>query len=128
MTQVEAFEIWKKGAIEALDSAEKLFEYGKYDHCLFMLHLAVEKSLKALFIRLKNEAPPFTHNLAFLSEKSDIEIDEQMKKDLVEISGFNVAGRYEEYKTDLYKKATLEYSSKWMVRGKEIFNFFITKL
>lgn len=128
MTQPDVVQVWERGAHEALDSAEKLFEFKKYDHCLFMLHLAVEKALKAAYIKLKNEAPPFTHNLAYLAEKAGIEIDEQFQKDLVEISGFNVAGRYEEYKTNLYKKATPEYTSKWMLRGKEIFKSFISRL
>lgn len=128
MTQTDVAEAWKKGALEALDSSDKLFEFKKFDHSLFMLHLAIEKALKATYIKLKNEAAPYTHNLVRLAEKAGIDVDEQTQKDLVEISGFNVAGRYEEYKTQLYKRATPEYTSKWKARGKELFNLFVSKL
>lgn len=128
MTQTDSSGIWKKGAFDALDSSNKLYEFKKYDHSLFMLHLAIEKALKAVHIKLKNEAAPYTHNLVRLAEKAGIEVDEQAQKDLVEISGFNVAGRYEEYKTQLYKKASSEYTSKWKARGKELFDLFMSKL
>ena len=40
---------WLSGAAHDLDAAEALFAAGKYDWCLFIGHLVLEKTLKAYF-------------------------------------------------------------------------------
>jgi len=40
-------------------------------------------------------------------------------------SGFNVAGRYEEYKTNLYKKATPEYTLGGWFAEKKYLVFYL---
>ena len=40
---------------------------------------------------------------------------------LDEINEFNVAGRYEEYKLKMYKKATSKYTAEMLNKGKELY-------
>ena len=48
-------EYWVKSADNDLAAAEALFESAKYDWCLFIAHLVLEKALKAnLFAHLGN--------------------------------------------------------------------------
>ncbi|MBF0102469.1 MAG: HEPN domain-containing protein [Desulfobacterales bacterium] len=52
-----------------LDTAEILFASGKYDWCLFLGHLVLEKGLKSIYVRdNQNNLPPRTHNLLKLAE------------------------------------------------------------
>lgn len=49
-----------------------LFEKGDFHWSLFMGHLVVEKLLKALYIKVNKEQPPFIHNLSRLLERTKI--------------------------------------------------------
>lgn len=115
---------WIDGATDALDTAEKLFADKKYHHSLFFLHLAIEKLLKALHQKRKNEPAPPLHNLSRLSELSNIDIDPETGEQLKEISSFNVSARYDDYKQRFYKKATCEYATKWLNIGKKLYEKF----
>ena len=108
---------WETGSEDDLDSAHKLFEGKKYHHALFFLHLALEKILKAIYVKKKNEPPPPIHDLVRLTEKSSLSISEEMTLQLAEISTYNIAARYDDYKMRFYKKATHEYAQKWMKVG-----------
>jgi HEPN domain-containing protein len=121
MTSVELIKYWKDGAIDSLDTSNTLFIPGKYHHCLFFLHLGIEKMLKAVFVKLKNSTPPATHDLVRLAETAGLPTTEIRKLELAEISSFNVSARYDDYKKQFYAKATKEYAKKWLETGKTIF-------
>lgn len=120
MTEKNALKSWKDGAADALDTAEKLFADKKYHHSLFFVHLAVEKLLKALHQKRKNEPAPPLHNLSRLAKLSAIEINVETEEELKEISSFSVSARYDDYKQSFYKKATREYATKWLNIGKKL--------
>lgn len=124
MTQKDATGIWLEGYKDALDTAKKLFDSKKFNHSLFFLHLALEKLLKAIYISKKDEAPPYTHDLLVLAEKCTFVISEKEKSQLVEISEFNVSARYEDYKLQMYKKATEEYTTLWFKIGQDLLEKF----
>lgn len=117
----EAIEYWLKSAQDDLDTAKKLFSLKKYNHALFFLHLALEKIIKGAYLTKKNEAPPLIHDLVLLSEKAEITISNKEREDLVEISTFNVAARYDDYKLKFYQKATKVYASLWINNGEKLF-------
>lgn len=126
---VEAnIEFWLKGSEDAFDTAQKLFEVKKYNHCLFFLHLSLEKLLKALVVKNTNEVSPPIHDLVRLAEKTGVETTEEIKIQLVEISTFNVAARYDDYKYKFYKKATKEYTDMWIKTGETLITFFKNKV
>lgn len=126
MTEKNALKSWKEGAADALDTAEKLFNDKKYHHSLFFLQLAIEKLLKALHQKKRNEPAPPLHNLSRLAELSDINIDLKTEKQLKEISSFNVSARYDDYKFSFYKKATRDYTSRWLLIGKSLYQKFLS--
>ena len=121
MTRQKAIDIWIEGAVDALDTCGKLFKSKKYHHALFFLHLALEKIIKALYISKLDDSPPYTHNLKQLIKLSKIEVSDLELKQLDEISKFNVAARYDDYKYQMYKKATEDYTKKWMKVGKDLY-------
>jgi len=120
----EAIEYWLKSSRDDLDTAKKLYGLKKYNHALFFLHLALEKIIKGVYLAKKGDSPPLVHDLVRLSEKAKIETSETEKQELAEISTFNTAARYDDYKLKFYKKATKEYSDLWIKKGEKILNKF----
>lgn len=121
MTSEELIQHWKTSAADALDTAKDLNKPGKYHHSLFFLHLAVEKIIKAVFVKKCGETPPPIHDLIRLTESCGLTMDRQRSKELSEIASFNISARYDDYKQQFYKKATSEYSQKWLKIGEKIF-------
>ncbi|MBI4991366.1 HEPN domain-containing protein [Candidatus Gottesmanbacteria bacterium] len=126
MTKQDALKNWKESAADAMDTAEKLFADKKYHHSLFFLHLAIEKLLKALHQKRRNEPAPPIHNLARLADLCKLGLDEQTERELKEISSFSVSARYDDYKFSFYKKATRNYASRWLVIGKSLHQKFLS--
>ncbi len=121
MTQTESIKIWVDGSIDAMDTAQKLFESKKYHHALFFLHLALEKIIKALYISKLDESPPYIHDLKALIVLTNEDIEKDELKQLGEISKFNVSARYDDYKYKIFKLATKEYASEWIKIGKKLY-------
>jgi len=51
MTKEEHIAYWLKTAEHDFEVANHLFETGRYDWCLFISHLVIEKALKAFWVR-----------------------------------------------------------------------------
>ena len=102
MTRQKAIDMWVEGAVDALDTCDKLFKSKKYHHSLFFLHLALEKIIKALYISKVDDSPPYIHNLKLLIKILKIEASDKELEQLDEISEFNVAARYDDYKYKIY--------------------------
>ena len=78
MTKEEHITYWMKSTAHDLDAAETLFYSDKYDWCLFLGHLVLEKVLKAIYVNThENQVPPRTHNLVRLAELSSLELNEE---------------------------------------------------
>lgn len=121
MNLKEVEQYWIETANDASDSAFKLFEQGKYVHSLFFLHLALEKMLKGLYVNRNQEEAPFGHSLQVLISKiNDVEPDEEDLRFLVEVTTFNIATRYNDYKKSFYKTCTKDFALHYLNKGKEI--------
>lgn len=113
---------WINESNDALKSAEELFISKRYNHALFFAHLAVEKKIKAYFLKKHKIFPHPVHDLLYLFKKSQIKIQPEMLNDLNEINTLNIRARYEDYKRAFYNKATKEYCSEWLNKAKSIIN------
>ena len=69
MAYDEDINYWLNAAAHDLDVAETLFEKSKYDWCLFIAHLVLEKTLKAFYVRDNRKMPPPIHKLDILALK-----------------------------------------------------------
>lgn len=121
-------EYWMTSSKDDLDTAKKLFEVKKYHHSLFFVHLGLEKILKAIHISKQKQAALPIHDLVRLAEKAAVQINPEIILLLAEISTFNVAARYDDYKFKFYKKATQEYAKKWLLIGNKLYNLFSQQL
>lgn len=120
MTTKEHIKHWLDSAEYDLLVSESLFQAGHYSWCLFIGHLVLEKTLKALFVQsAKNEIPPKIHNLLKLAELSQIKLTEEQLNLFADINRFHIEGRYTEYKNEINKIATKDFSILYIQKIKE---------
>ncbi len=121
MNQTDITQYWIMSADEDQKTAQSLFDSGRYHWCLFFWHLALERILKAKITKT-NQETPFTHNLVMLAQHAHVEITEEDKTHLKEITAFNIEARYDDYKRSFYKKATKEYTQKWVTTCRSLYD------
>lgn len=118
---IESAEIDKKAMYH-------LFEKKDFHWSLFMGHLVIEKLLKALYISIKSENPPFIHNLTRIVEKMDLHLSDDTLDLLDTITTFNIRARYDDYKQLFYKKCTESYTKEWIENIEELIKWIEMKL
>jgi HEPN domain-containing protein len=122
MKKHEHVEYWLKSAANDLKAADTLFESARYDWCLFIGHLVLEKAFKAIFVHNnESKVPPKTHNLVKLAGLSSITLTDEQKLFLDEVNDFNLVTRYPDYKLNFYKLCTKEYADKYFKKIKEYY-------
>ena len=91
-----------------LETAEAMLSSGRYLYVGFMCHQTIEKIFKAFFSQISEEAPPYSHNLSYLAEKSGIL--KILPDDLLDIINIldplNVEARYPTHKEQMMKDLT----------------------
>ncbi|MDD3687190.1 MAG: HEPN domain-containing protein [Bacteroidales bacterium] len=90
-------EYWTKGAEDDLSTAELLIREKKLLNGLFFCHLVVEKAIKAHVVKSSGEVAPKSHNLIFLSEKTDLVFDNETEIFLGILMKYQLEGRYPDY-------------------------------
>lgn len=120
MKQCDIVKYWRMSSQNDFAAAEVLFKSGNYSHTLFFCHLSIEKMLKAVIVKKTNSAPPFLHDLVRLAEKGGMALDDKIKTNLAEISTFNIAARYDDYKLQFARKATKAFATKYTKASGEL--------
>ena len=119
---------WTIEADEALSVADHLVEKKDYSYALFFGHLAIEKILKALYVKTSKEHAPPIHNLLRLANLTGISIDEDKADKLILISSFNIEARYPDVKRAFRQKCTEEFTLEQIRTIKEIYKWLKTKI
>jgi HEPN domain-containing protein len=110
---------WRKGADEAWEAAVDLINRDRrIQFGLFLVHLALEKIIKAHVWRVRQKMPPHIHNLNRLAEMAELPLDVDNKKVLAEINEFNIEGRYSDI---LGPPITLQEARGYLRRAKGTF-------
>lgn len=110
----EVMKAWIESSDEDMQVALDLFNNKRYSHCLFFCQLALEKLLKALYIKTQNTYPLPTHDLVKIARKANLKFSRETIDYLAEITTFNIEARYDIFKGKLYKKATKEFTKKYI--------------
>lgn len=116
----EVIQYWYRASKNDFESAEILYKNKKYNHALFFCHLSIEKILKSIIIKSTKIAPPLIHDLVRLAEKANIDLTEEMKNKLAEITAFNIEARYDDYKFSFLKKSNRRFTLKYISMTGEI--------
>ena len=121
MGKKEIINFWNKSSRRDLKTAQGLFELKRYDACLFFCHLSLEKLLKGLIVKITEKPSPYIHDLDRLAYLAQLDLSEKQSENLKIITDFNIAGRYNDEKSEFYKKCTKKYTEKYLNITKELF-------
>ena len=110
---------WLDSSEEDFETMITLFENKRYSWSLFIGHLMIEKLLKSLYVKLKNDYPPYIHNLLRLAEKCNLELNEEQRFILTTVTAFNINARYDDYKLSFQKICTPEFTTIWIEQLKD---------
>ncbi len=102
------------------DTAKSLYKNRRYADCLFFCHLSLEFMLKGKYVEIKKEMFPITHDLVGLATRAGLLLTEDKMSDLAVISTFNIAARYDDYKSSFYKKANAVFTKKYFAKVRKL--------
>ena len=111
---------WIVNSDDDFDTMIALFNAKRYSWSLFLGHLVIEKLLKAYFVKVNLDYPPYMHNLLRLAKESKMDITDDLKYKLTTISAFNINARYDDYKNSFQKKCTPGFTLDWVNKIKEL--------
>ncbi len=108
MTQEEKVQYWLDIADYDLDTAEAMYQTGRWLYVAFMCHQVIEKTLKAYWNGTRDDDPPYTHNHMRLAEGCGLYelMDEEQRDFLDTITNYNIEARYPEDKEELSRTLT----------------------
>ncbi len=121
MTRKEHIAYWLRNSEGDLDRAEMCFDKFDFVFGMLRIHLALEKTLKAVWVDHNTAlTPPKTHNLVWLVEQTTVKFSEDDLVFLNDMNRFQLEGRYPDYKNSIYHFTTKEYSFRQFEKTKII--------
>lgn len=120
-----------------LDTAEVMFNSGRYLYSVFMCQQAVEKIVKGIYVLYTGQEPIKTHNIALVF--NNLNDREEFRKHLVDedfdrrkeeympifvrLLAFYISARYPAYKEKMTSMLTEEETQEIMDKTKEVFTW-----
>lgn len=124
----KTIQYWLESASYDLETGKALIESKKFPYALFFGHLAIEKLLKALVVKVTKEHSPFTHSLVHLASKLDFKLPESIFDKLAEFMEFHLEARYPDDKKDFYKKCTETFTRQKFSEIEEVYQWIMKRL
>ena len=121
-------EYWLQSAKADLESMQIMFVNKQYSWTLFIGHLVIEKTLKALYIQNKDDDVPRIHDLSRLATLAEISFSDAIKYQLDTITTFNINARYTDYKIKINTICTPEYTENYKNIIEDIYQWLQTLL
>ncbi len=107
-----------------LQTAEAMFEAGRYVYVIFMCQQAVEKCLKAVVVSQGGEVVPI-HNLRRLAELASVTFDADKLIKLDFLSEYYINSRYKEDLAEILKGLTRDFAEDILAFSKQVVGWLI---
>jgi len=120
MEKDDIVKYWIESSDSDFQVMESLFENGHYAWSLFLGHLVVEKLLKAYHVNNVDADYPRIHNLLEIAHKASLDLSEEQKLVMAELTTFNLRARYPDYKNRFQKKADRQYTETHLNKIREM--------
>lgn len=114
---------WEELSDYDFETAKFMFKARRYPYCLFMCHLSIEKLLKALIVKTKEDHAPYSHNLINLAKETELNFEEDNKLLLADLTEFNLEARYPEWQKEFYKKCSKDYTENYFNKTKKLYKW-----
>ena len=128
MEKEDIVKYWIESSDSDFQVMESLFENEHYVWSLFLGHLVVEKLLKAYHVRNVDADYPRIHNLLEIAHKASLELSDEQKLVMSELSTFNLRARYPDYKNRFQRKATREFAESHISKVKDFRQWLLEKI
>ena len=108
MTTEEKVTHWTKLSDYDLETTKAMLKTKRYLYVGFMCHQVIEKIFKAVYLKYKEDTPPYTHDIEYLALKSGFyeTLSEEQRDFIGELNPLNIEARYPEYKKEVLKTLT----------------------
>lgn len=122
MDKNERVNYWLDIAEYDLETAMAMFSSKRYLYVGFMCHQVIEKMLKAYFCSVKEETPPYVHNLKRLAEENGLlnHFSETQLDFIDELLPMNIEARYPTYKEHLLRILTADKCKSILKQTEEL--------
>ncbi len=114
-------EYWKKTAAHDYESMVTLYQQKRYSDSLFFGHIVLEKILKALVVQKTKQHSPYGHDLLKLQELAMLELSKEEIDFLDEMNAYNTRTRYPDYKLNIYKLCTREFTKTRLDKAMKLY-------
>lgn len=115
----EIIESWQEQSADDLVTAQSLFANKRFAPCLFFVHLAIEKRLKADVVKVTNAPAPYTHDLVTLARATGYTLSTEQEDYLRKVNTFNTRARYDDIKRAFYKQATSVFTEEQLKKAED---------
>jgi HEPN domain-containing protein len=129
MTQ-KIIDNWLSLAKYDLATSSEMLKAGRYLYVAFMCQQAIEKILKACYVKQHTSAPPYTHNLLRLVKGLNFkdEMGEELMAAIEELNSYYIESRYTEDIEELSKLLTETKAVSVLNSTTELFEWIRAKL
>ena len=130
MTKEERVKYWLNIVDDDLDTAEYLFQGGRWLYVAFMCHQVIEKALKAYWSSINDDDPPYTHSHIKLMEGCGLkdELNEEQLRFIAMMVPMNIEARYPQYKQNVAATLNEKACSYILDQTKQIYQWILQKL
>lgn len=119
---------WLRQADYDMDTAEFMFNGGRYIYAVFMCHLSIEKALKGIYQEKLAESPPKTHNLLYLMEKVRLQLSEDLYDSVFTLNRVSIPTRYPDNLERMLKDFNKERTQELLQKGREVLKWLKARL
>lgn len=105
-----------------LKTAEVMLAGERYLYVAFMCHQAIEKILKAHYVKTLNSMPPYTHSLSHLISKCQFRetLSAEQEAFLTRLEPMNIEARYPTHKEQLFRSLSKQVCSDLLIQTREL--------
>ena len=110
MTNEEKIKYWIDLSNNDFVVAKTLLKNGHNLYVGYMCHQAIEKVFKGYYVKIKNDTPPFKHDLEYLAQQSGLYnlFNEKQVSFLETLNPLNIEARYPSHKNKTTQYLTNE--------------------
>ena len=119
---------WLIQADYDMDTADYMFQGGRYFYAVFMCHLSIEKALKGMYIEKLKKVPPKTHNLMYLIDLVELQLQEEHGKLIIKLNEAHIITRYPQELNKISQTYPKLVAQKFLKGGREILQWIKQKL
>ena len=127
---LDKIKYWSDISDYDLDTAEAMFQTGRWLYVGYMCHQVIEKIFKAYWCSKKEEPAPFSHNLINLAQSCGLAqlLDDNQRSFISLMMPLNIETRYPSYKQSVGDSLSKERCKEFIDRTKELQQWVKTKL